>query len=309
MRYRSALPPEVAVLGAAALDWVAQVKELPSPDGIVMAETYSPFPGGTGGNVAEAVARLGHGVRFMGILGDDEGGKILLQAFKKARVDTSSTRILKGERSASTFIAVDPHGARLIISLGGAAIYTGEADIDPAWLKGIQVLFIADALQATALAAFRALEKGGRVVFNPGGLLAGSGMVYLAPFLSMADALIVSRTDAGAMTREQDPEKAVAVLARRGAGVVMLTLGKDGALVLEQGKLHCIPSFPVGAVADTTGAGDAFAAGVVVGMLEGLGWVEAARLGCAVAAIKIASLGARRGLPDRQAVRKLKETL
>jgi len=309
MRYPPALPPEAAVLGAAALDWVAQVNKLPQPDGIVSANGYAPFPGGTGGNVAEAIARLGHGVRFMGVLGDDEGGKILLRAFKKAGVDTRSTRLVKGERSASTFIAVNRHGERMIFSLGGAAIYTEAAEIDPAWLKGMKVLFIADALQPVALAACQALEQGGRVVFNPGGWSAGSGPEYLGPLFDETDLLIVSRTEARTMTCEPDPEKAVAVLARRLDGVVMLTLGKEGVLLLEHGKLQHIPAFPVSEVVDTTGAGDAFSAGVVVGMLEGLSWAEAACLGCAAAARKIAHLGARGGLPDRQSVRDLIEEM
>ncbi len=309
MRYKPALPPEAAVLGAAALDWVAQVKELPQPDGIVSASSYEAFPGGTGGNVAEAIARLGHGVRFMGVLGNDEGGKVLLHAFRKAGVDTSSTRIQKGERSASTFIAVDQRGERLIFSLGGAAIYTEVTDIDPAWLKGIKVLFVADAVKSVALASFRALEKGGRVVFNPGGLLAGSGLKYLAQMLDMADLLILSRAEACAMTREQDPEKALAVLARGWTRVAMLTLGEGGVLLLDNGNLQRIPAFPVRQVVDTTGAGDAFSAGVVAGMLEGLDWAKAARLGCAVAAIKISNVGARGGLPRRRAVRELIEEM
>ncbi len=309
MRYKPVLPPEVAVLGAAALDWVAQVKELPQPDGIVSAASYAPFPGGTGGNVAEAVARLGHGVRFMGQLGDDEGGKILLRAFKKAGVDTSSMRLVKGERSASTFIAVNQRGERMIFSLGGVAIYTEGTDIDPAWLKGIKVLFIADALKSTALAAFKALEKGGRVVFNPGGHLAASGTAFLAQMLEMADLLILSRPESRAMTREQDPEKALSVLARQWTGVAMLTLGEDGVLLLDHGNMQHVPASPVRSVVDTTGAGDAFSAGVVVGMLEGLSWVGAARLGCAAAALKISNLGARGGLPDRQSVRELIEEM
>ena len=65
-----------------------------------------------------------------------------------------------------------------------------------------------------------------------------------------------------------------------------------------------IPALPPPKIVDTTGAGDAFAAGVVTGYLEGLNWEESVRLGSAVAAIKIGYMGARSGLPDRETVRR-----
>ena len=89
----------------------------------------------------------------------------------------------------------------------------------------------------------------------------------------------------------------------------MITLGKEGALLLDKGNMRRVPGFPVSQVVDTTGAGDAFSAGVVVGMLEGLSLAGAAQLGCAAAARKIAHLGARGGLPDRQSVQDLLEVM
>ncbi len=71
----------VAVLGAAAMDMIVQVQEFPAPDGIVMVEQYLSVPGGSGGNVAEGIARLGYSVRFLGIVGDDENGRKLLHCF------------------------------------------------------------------------------------------------------------------------------------------------------------------------------------------------------------------------------------
>jgi sugar/nucleoside kinase (ribokinase family) len=82
--------------------------------------------------------------------------------------------------------------------------------------------------------------------------------------------------------------------------VVIITLGKRGALVYEKRETSRVPSFPTKEVVDTTGAGDAFASGVVSGMLRGFSWANAARYGNVVAALKIAYLGARVGLPERQ---------
>jgi sugar/nucleoside kinase (ribokinase family) len=66
-----------------------------------------------------------------------------------------------------------------------------------------------------------------------------------------------------------------------------------------------VPSFDVPDAQDTTGAGDGFAAGLIAGFLEGLDWEAAARMGCAVAALKIRHVGARSGLPSREEVQSL----
>jgi 2-dehydro-3-deoxygluconokinase len=87
--------------------------------------------------------------------------------------------------------------------------------------------------------------------------------------------------------------------------MVIETVGAEGTLLLENGRLVKIPALPPPKIVDTTGAGDAFAAGVVTGYLEGMDWEESVRLGSAVAVIKIGYLGARSGLPDRETVRKL----
>jgi ribokinase len=297
--------PQVAILGAAAMDWMACVKEMPPKDGIVYADQYIPMPGGSGGNVAVGIARLGQGVRFMGVLGGDESGQKLLREFEEAGVETSAICIKPDERSASCFIALDEHGNRFIFSLGGAALYEKPEEIRSDWLAGVQVLFITDAYSEVAAAAMSCLDPKARVVFNPGGLMASAGEAYLEPFFRRADVLISSKIEAEAMSGASQVEKAVHGLARRGAGVVVVTLGEEGALILDHGKIDRVPALRVERVVDTTGAGDAFSSGLITGMLEGSNWTEAARLGCAVAAIKIGQLGARGGLPTRHQVREV----
>jgi ribokinase len=282
---------------------VARVKEMPPLDGISFADQYSAFAGGSGGNVAEGLARLGHAARFLGVLGDDEGGRMLLQAFVSAGVDTSCIRIEPGQRSAACFIAVDAHGQRLIFSLGGVAVYEQAKDITPRQLAGVKILYIADAYQAVAKAAISWLEPGARVVFSPGGLMVSSGQEYLGPILERTDILIVSRGEAEVLSGCSDPEQAGVILAGLGPQAVLLTLGADGVLLCEGSSRVRVPAVRVEQVVDTTGAGDAFSAGLVAGLLEGLELEHSARLGCAVAAHKIGHFGSRSGLPDRAHIR------
>jgi ribokinase len=291
--------PEVVVLGAAAVDWVARVEEMPSMDGITFAGQYTPLPGGSGGNVAEGLARLGHAVRFLGVLGDDEGGRMLLQAFELAGVDTSFIRVKKGQRSAACFIAVDRHGQRMIFCLGGVAVYDQDEDFSAGQLAGAKFLYIADAYLEVACAAISMLEPSARTVFNPGGLMTALGIEVLRPILERTDLLILSRGESEALTGCSDPGQACQALAGIGPKAVLLTLGEQGVLVSEGKDSLLVAAISVGQVVDTTGAGDAFSAGVIAGLLEGLTLEKAARLGCAVAAHKVQHFGSRSGLPDR----------
>jgi ribokinase len=299
--------PEVAVLGAAAVDWVARVKALPQVDGIAFAESYIPYPGGSGGNIAAGVARLGRPVEFLGVLGGDEGGRLLLEDFAQAGVDLRAVTIAPAGRSAATFIAIDERGERVIFALGGMALYEHSEDIRPESLAGVRMLVVADAYAHVAEAAFAALDPQARVVFNPGGLMSAAGAEYLAPILRRTDVWIGSHAEAETLTGLAAAENAAREIAARGPRTVILTLGRQGALVYQNGEMTPIPALPAEQVVDTTGAGDAFTSGVVAGMLEGLSWPAAARLGCAAAAIKIAHVGARGGLPDRQQVENLME--
>jgi sugar/nucleoside kinase (ribokinase family) len=127
-------------------------------------------------------------------------------------------------------------------------------------------------------------------------------LAAIQPVLDAADVLLVSRTEATVLTGQVSPEGSLRSLRETGVPVVVETLGVQGVLVgVEDGQAH-VPAFAVTGVRDTTGAGDAFAAGVVAGFLDGLGWEASARLGSAAAALKIQQVGARSGLPTRQEV-------
>ena len=91
-------------------------------------------------------------------------------------------------------------------------------------------------------------------------------------------------------------------MSQAGPSTVVETWGEHGAFVLVDGRITYVPAFGGVQARDTTGAGDAFAAGLVAGFQEGLDWDASARLGSAVAALKIQHLGARSGLPTREEV-------
>jgi ribokinase len=293
----------VAVLGGAAVDWVAQVNSLPRKDSIVLAHSYERFAGGSAANVAVGLARLGCRTGFIGKLGDDEYGRWLLQAFADEAVHTEALLVEHGCTSASCNIAVDDQGERMIVAIPGASLLEDVRELDVAYLRRARTLYVGPAYPEVAATAMDALHEGGGTVFYaPSGAWGLDGLAGIRVLVDKADVLLVSRAEAEALLGPHSPADAVKALQGAGASVVIETLGREGALVLAQGRLTPVPAFSVSDVRDTTGAGDAFAAGLVAGFLEGLDWPAAARMGCAVAALKIRHVGARSGLPKREEV-------
>jgi len=296
----------VVVLGGAAVDWVAQVETLPPRDGLVLAHAVARYPGGSAANVAVGLARLGHRVGFVGQVGDDEDGETLLQAFEQEGVDTAAVVTVADRPTAVCFIGLDAQGERIIFALPGASLIETVAELDLAYLCQGEVLYIGPAYPAVAMAAASAArEEGGTVFYAPGGAWGPAGLADMRPVLGLMDVLLVSRTEATALTGQGSPSEAARLLAQEGPPVVIETLGKEGALVLSGGRVAHCPALPVSNVRDTTGAGDAFAAGLVAGIVEGMDWEASARLGSVVAALKIQHVGARAGLPTRREVAQL----
>ena len=284
------------------MDWVAQVETLPQKDSLVLAHSCEKYPGGSAANVAVGIARLGCSVGFVGKLGDDEHGRLLLRAFEREKVDTRGVIIEVGRPSATCFIGVDSQGDRVIFSLPGVSLVESAAELDLVQLSGRALYLGPSRVQVVRAAAAAAIECGMTVIFAPGGGWGPQGLAQLRPTLEQVDVLLLSRSEVEELTGMTELTEAVRLLGQAGPPVVIATLGAQGAIILEHGRLKEVMALDAPLVRDTTGAGDAFAAGLVTGCLEGMDWTAAARLGCATAAMKIGHRGARNGLPSRKEV-------
>jgi len=288
------------VLGAAAVDWVARVAELPRPDGISWAESYAAYPGGSGGNIAAALGRLGQIALFVGRLGDDEGGRLLLEDFKDAGVNLEGIRVMAGQRSASCFIAVDEHGARQMIALGGTALVDKPDELDPDWFAGARALVVADAFPEVALTAAGYCPPEVQVISCPGGLMISQAEKLLDPLLASRPVLVVSRGEACQLAECTRPAAAIHSLIKKGFPAVIVTLAEQGVLFGWDNRILSMPARPVSRVVDATGAGDAFTAGFTAGILMEMDMPLAVHAGLCTAAGKIGQAGARSGIPGRE---------
>ena len=292
---------EVAVIGVAAVDAVALVEHLPRADELVPAFTYNRYAGGSGANVAVGLAHLGHPVGFIGELGEDDNGRILLQSFAHEGVDTSRCRILAGQSSATCFITLAQNGERSIVALGGAGLTKQVTAADLEAIRKARLLYITDhdgELVQACLQSIRSTST--QLVYAPGGMIAARGLENMAPILAGGPILLLSLRELFSLLGESDLEHGVATLALLGAQTVIVTLGARGQYVYEHGKGWYGPAVPNPQVVDTTGGGDAFAAGLLDGLLRDLPMAMAVETGAWVASIKVGFRGARNGLPTRE---------
>lgn len=291
---------DVVVVGVAAMDMVARVDKLPQPDDLVLAQQFEYSPGGAGANVAAALSRLGCETVFLGRVGDDENGRLLIQSFKDAGVMTDMIGVDQGLSTPTCFITVSDSGERTIIALGNATIISKAEELNLDVIHQAKALYLSDVDGELVCTAAREAHRGGATVFyGPGGWIVSKGVENLAPLLKDVDVLLVSRTEAEILAPGAAPEAATRALLQMGVPIVVQTVGAEGVLVGSEDNTVHIPASAVQNIVDTTGAGDAFAAGLIAGHLEGKSWASAARVGGNVASFKIGHLGARSGIPSR----------
>lgn len=302
---------DVVVLGGAAMDRVAEVGQLPGKDSVVLARSHHQFPGGSAANVAVGLARLGHRTGFVGKLGDDTCGQQLLGSFQDEGVDTSSLIVEHGFSTATCFIAVDPAGERSIVAFPGVSLIEDVSELNLDYVSSARALYVGPSFPEVALAAIDAVHRAaGTAFYAPSGAWGPDGLDGIGHLVRQADVLILSQTEAVALTASGDAQHSARLLQDLGPSVVIITLGASGVLLRQEGVDHHVAPFPVEHVRDTTGAGDAFAAAVISQFLRTprhqlTDWKTAVTLGCAAAALKIQHLGARNGLPTMSELAKL----
>jgi sugar/nucleoside kinase (ribokinase family) len=265
--------------------------------------------GGSGALVAHAAARLGLRTAFVGLLGEDRAGDLVLQLLSEAGVDVTGVRSDPGLQTAITVVFAQPDGDRAILTAPGTLSTFGPEHVDQALLVRSRHVHVASTfLQprlTQALAGLLAIARSagavtsldtnddpsGQWVFDREDLL---GVVdYLLPNAREAAALAFGPTAAA-----DDPLSAARNLAAAGPCVVV-KCGGEGALSLDQTQvLRARLTVRAPVLVDTVGAGDAFDAGFVAGLSQGLGLRGALRLAVAVGTLSTRRVGGVDGQPS-----------
>ncbi|MEM4724052.1 MAG: carbohydrate kinase family protein [Candidatus Hadarchaeum sp.] len=274
--------PQAVVLGDINLDVVAQMACYPPCGGEGVASQCCLRLGGSAANTALALAFCGVETALIGRVGVDAFGARLLADLRAGGVDVSLVQSDPNVITGIVFIVVTPDGERTMFGFRGANVYLDRESISMAWLRHARHFHLSgytlleSQQREVALFVFEKAHRSGLSISLDAGMvpLMQHGGVIRA-LLPRVDLFLPSLDEAELLTGTRDAKMAVIRLQEQGAKVVALKLGREGCMIAAEKGVFAVPPFAVEA-RDTTGAGDAFNAGVIAGRLKGLSWRTAA---------------------------------
>lgn len=291
----------IVVVGSFAVGLTMKADRFPTTGETVLGSGYRTDHGGKGSNQAVGCARLGAKVSFVARIGKDPFGEMALELYREEGVDTTWVKQTAERPTGVGFILVKPGSGENCIALdpGANDLLTGDdvAESDAALVSARVVL---TQLEIPARAAEAAMKRGrahGAItILNPAPARSLHPAVLknvdiLTPNEAEAKVLLGYRPEAGI-----DPSEVTRELLRLGPRSVVVTLGEQGALIATQDWEKGVPAIKVPAV-DTTGAGDAFNAGLAVAMARGADLEAAVHLAVITGGLAVTKDGVVPALP------------
>jgi ribokinase len=296
---------DIAVVGSLNLDTTVRVPRLPSPGETILGTSHFADSGGKGANQAVAAARLGRSVAMVGMVGDDDAGRRLVESLTGDGVDTSSVSISDELGSGIAVITVDASGENMIVvdpgANGGLIPEVLDGLAEPVGSAAVVLLQLEIPLDTVAAAARLAT---GTVVLNPAPAVALSSRL-----LDSIDVLVPNATELASLSGDlppSSPTDAIAMARRlQGPAAVVVTLGADGAVVVAGDFDAHVPA-PLIDPVDPTAAGDAFCGGLADALVRGDSIHDAVRWAVRCGAVTATKWGAQAALPTRTEVLAMK---
>ena len=313
-------PPalDVVTVGSAIVDVLAHVDDaLVEAHGLVKgtmvlvdhdrsAALYERMPagievsGGSAANTAAGVASLGGAVAFIGKVRDDALGEIFTHDLRSTGVVYATPAGTSGPPTARCLVLVTSDAERTMTTYLGTAGELSAADVDPVQVGSARITYVEgylvglpsaeEALAAAVEAAHAVGRKVALTLSDP--LWVGLQRDAFKALLPEVDILLGNETEALELTGESRLEEALARLTKS-VPVVALTQGAKGAVASDGLETVSVAAEPVARVVDTTGAGDLFAAGFLLGLARDRALQDCLRLGALAAAEVISHMGAR----------------
>jgi len=297
---------DVVCFGALNVDRLYRVNRIAREDEHSFITDFVEAPGGSAANTAVGLARLGLRVGFIGKVADDGEGKLLLNDFKKEGVDVRGIAVSGTGISGIVFGFIDEKGNRALYVAPGVNDSLGFEEIQLDYVGNTEFLHLTSFVGEKPFMAQKKLLKAAsnvKISFDPGELYARKGLTSLKPFLESCYVVSPNENELKLLTGKEY-KKGSKFLLKEGPSIVAVKLGKRGCYVTDGKESHLIEPYDV-KVVDTTGAGDAFCAGFLYGLIKGKDLHECGRLGNFVASKCITKIGARAGLPRLQDLQQL----
>lgn len=303
MRFDITLPSDrpfdVVGFGLNAVDHLIVVPHYPAFNSKIRLRDHSQQTGGQVASALTAVARLGARARYIGKVGDDSAGALMMAHLEREGIELSYVERVPGASNQIAFIIIDErNGERTII-----------------WDRDERLAFSAEELHAEAIGTGKILHIDGHDVeadIRAAQLAHQAGMPVVIDvdnfypgcdrLLPHIDFLVTSAEFPRRVTGIEDRRQALMKLKEvSGSYFVAMTIGHEGVLAYHEGEFIHEAGFEI-ECRDTTGAGDAFHGGFIYALLQGMNIRETLRFANAVAALKCQQLGAQTGLPTRAQV-------
>ncbi|MGQ9543630.1 MAG: carbohydrate kinase family protein [Candidatus Bathyarchaeia archaeon] len=290
---------DVVGFGALNLDKLYRVNRIVGVGEETFIKGLDVSPGGSAANTIVGLSRLGVKTGYIGSVADDSEGIYILEDLKREKVNLDGIRIVRGERSGVCIGFVDDHGGRALYIDPGVNDTLTYRDIKAEYADSSKIIHLTSFVGEKPFLAQKQLVrniKRAGISLDPGELYALKGLGKLNPILKKVRVFMPNEREVMILTKKNYREGSRELLSI-GIEIVAVKLGERGCYVTDGRERYLIPTLKK-KPKDTTGAGDAFCAGFIYGLLKGRDLYTCGRLGNFVASKCISMYGARGGLPS-----------
>ncbi|HEY3298181.1 MAG TPA: sugar kinase [Armatimonadota bacterium] len=300
---------QVTCLGILVADLVGKpVDVYPERGKLVLVDQLELHTGGCAANTGVGLARIGIDTAVMGKVGSDGLGDFMVGYMQRNSVDARGVVRDAKVGTSGTMVMVHGDGERSFIHYLGANACLSEADVNFDLIKGSKILHVAGTFlmpgfdgEPTARILKKAQEMGITTTLDTAWDSKGQWMNVIKPCLPYIDYIVPSIAEAQQVTGKTDPSDVAKVFMDHGVKVVGLKMGEEGCYIRSADEEIRIPRFNVKAI-DALGAGDAFAAGFLTGIVQGWDLEKTGRFANATGAHCVMALGATTGIKSMEEI-------
>lgn len=290
--------------GALNIDRLCKVNEFADADGETFINEETKSCGGSAANTVIAASKLGLNTGYIGKIGNDSNGKMMYDYLKKNNVNVDGLIIKKGE-TGEVIGFVDKDGERKLYVNPKINDTINKNEVNVDYLKNTQILHITsfvgknpeDPSVKTQMELLKELSSSIIISVDPGMLYANRGKEFMDELLSYTDILLVNKEELRIITGKDNLKEAIDEISDK-IKIIVVKQSIKGSIIIQNDEIYHIKAFKVNTV-DTTGAGDAYNAGFLYGVLNGYSLDEAGIIGSYIAARSTTKSGATEAIPTK----------